>query len=78
MPRMSPTPWSLLRRLTDSPWETTAVVDALHGQLAPRLGATVGVFVFLETGFPNLIDMRLYLPQAWTNDNARCQEAGVP
>jgi SRSO17 transposase len=25
-----------------------------------------------------LIDRELYLPQAWTQDQERCQEAGIP
>lgn len=109
------TPRSLQRLLTNSPWETTPVLDALQGYLAPRLNTAEGVFVLDETGFPKkgmksvgvarqycgtlgkvgncqlgvflayvserghaLIDARLYLPQAWTDDKARCQAAGVP
>jgi SRSO17 transposase len=109
------TPRSLQRLLTDAPWETTPVLDALQGYLAGRLNAADGVFVLDETGFPKkgtksvgvarqycgtlgkvgncqlgvflayvserghaLIDKRLYLPQAWIDDKARCQAAGVP
>jgi SRSO17 transposase len=109
------TPRSLQRLLTDAPWETRPVLDALQGYLAPRLNAEDGVFVLDETGFPKkgiksvgvarqycgtlgkvgncqlgvflayvserghaLIDMRLYVPQAWTADKVRCQAAGVP
>jgi SRSO17 transposase len=109
------TPRSLQRLLTDAPWETTPVLDALQGYLAGRLKAADGVFVLDETGFPKkgtksvgvarqycgtlgkvgncqlgvflayvserghaLIDKRLYLPQAWIDDKARCQAAGVP
>ena len=109
------TPRSLQRLLTDAPWETTPVLDALQGYLAPRLNAADGAFVLDETGFPKkgsksvgvarqycgtlgkvgncqlgvflayvsdrghaLIDARLYLPQAWIDDKARCQAAGVP
>ncbi len=109
------TPRSLQRLLTEAPWETTPVLDALQGYLAPRLNAVDGVFVLDETGFPKkgiksvgvarqycgtlgkvgncqlgvflayvserghgLIDARLYLPQAWIDDKARCQAAGVP
>ena len=25
-----------------------------------------------------LVDKRLYLPESWTSDDARCQAAGVP
>ena len=46
------TPRSLQRLLTEAPWESTPVIDALQGYLAPRLTATDGVFVLDETGFP--------------------------
>jgi SRSO17 transposase len=46
------TPRSLQRLLTDAPWETTPVIDALQSYLAPRLTAADGVFVLDETGFP--------------------------
>lgn len=46
------TPRSLQRLLTDAPWETTPVLDALQSYLAPRLTAADGVFVLDETGFP--------------------------
>lgn len=109
------TPRSLQRLLTEAPWETTPVLDALQGYLAPRLNAADGVFVLDETGFPKkgtksvgvarqycgtlgkvgncqlgvflayvserghaLIDARLYLPRAWTDDQPRGQAAGVP
>jgi SRSO17 transposase len=47
------TPRSLQRLLTDAPWETRPVLDALQGYLAPWLNAADGVFVLDETGFPN-------------------------
>jgi SRSO17 transposase len=46
------TPRSLQRLLTEAPWETTPIIDALQGYLAPRLNAADGVFVLDETGFP--------------------------
>jgi SRSO17 transposase len=46
------TPRSLQRLLSEAPWETTPVLDALQGYLAPRLTAADGVFVLDETGFP--------------------------
>src|SRR5712691_78494 len=46
------TPRALQRLLTEAPWETRPVIDALQGYLAPRLSAANGVFVLDETGFP--------------------------
>ena len=46
------TPRSLQRLLSEAPWETMPVIDALQGYLAPRLTAPEGVFVLDETGFP--------------------------
>lgn len=45
-------PRSLQRFLTEAPWDDTAVLDALHTFLAPRLNADDGVFVLDDTGFP--------------------------
>jgi SRSO17 transposase len=49
------------------------------GQLGKVENCQVGVFAALSRG-PDvtLIDERLFLPGAWTNDPARCQAAGVP
>lgn len=39
----------------------------------------IGVFLaYVGAGGHTLIDRELYLPQEWTNDPARCQQAGVP
>ena len=46
------TPRSLQRLLTEAPWETKPIIDALQGYLAPRLSDIDGVFVLDETGFP--------------------------
>ena len=46
------TPRSLQRLLIEAPWEITPVIDALQGDLAPRLNVDDGVFVLDETGFP--------------------------
>jgi SRSO17 transposase len=46
------TPRSLQRLLTEAPWETAPIIDALQGYLAPRLSGSDGVFVLDETGFP--------------------------
>src|SRR6202521_3913170 len=46
------TPRSLQRLLTEAPWATGPVIDALQSYLAPRLTAPEGFFVLDETGFP--------------------------
>jgi len=46
------TPRALQRLLTEAPWETAPVIDALHAYLAPRLSTPDGVFVLDESGFP--------------------------
>ena len=39
----------------------------------------VGVFMtYGSSGGQALVDRRLYLPPAWTDDRARCREAGIP
>ena len=43
---------SLQRLLTEAPWKSAPVIDALQGYLAPRLAAPLGVFVLDESGFP--------------------------
>ena len=49
------------------------------GQLGKVENCQVGVFAALSRG-PDvtLIDARLFLPEAWTNDPVRCQAAGIP
>ena len=48
------TPRALQRFLTEAPWPTAPVIDALQAYLAPRLTAAdgEGVWVLDETGFP--------------------------
>jgi SRSO17 transposase len=49
------------------------------GQLGKVENGQVGVFAALSRGCDaTLIDERLFLPQAWTDDDARCQAAGIP
>jgi SRSO17 transposase len=109
------TPRALQRFLSEAPWATTPLIDALQTYLAEFLADPDGVFVLDETGFPKqgrhsvgvtrqysgtlgkigncqvgvflayvaprghaLVDHRLYLPRAWTDDAARCRAAGVP
>jgi SRSO17 transposase len=109
------TPRALQRLLTQSPWPTEPVIEALQEYLGPRLNTPQGVFVVDDTGFlkqgkksvgvarqytgtagkvcncqvgvflayvsdrgHGLVDKRLYLPKAWTEDPKRCREASVP
>ena len=49
------------------------------GQLGKVENCQVGVFAALGCGRQvTLIDARLFLPQAWTQDPQRCQAAGIP
>ena len=46
------TPRALQRFLTEAPWSTAPIINALQQYLAPRLSAPDGVFVIDESGFP--------------------------
>lgn len=49
------------------------------GRLGKLESCQVGVFACLGRGERSaLIDCRLFLPEAWVNDPARCAKAGVP
>ena len=49
------------------------------GQLGKVENCQVGVFAALSRGTEaTLIDGRLFLPETWTRDAARCQAAGIP
>lgn len=49
------------------------------GQLGKVENGQVGVFAALSRGTDvTLIDERLFLPEGWTSDEARCQAAGIP
>jgi SRSO17 transposase len=49
------------------------------GTLGKVGNCQVGVFLaYVSARGHALVDKRLYLPAAWTNDPARCQAAGVP
>ncbi len=45
-------PRSLQRFLSESPWDSEAVIERLQAYLGQRLNTSDGVFVFDETGFP--------------------------
>lgn len=49
------------------------------GQVGKVDNCQVGVFAALNRGSDvTLIDERLFVPKAWTDDDARCQAAGIP
>jgi len=49
------------------------------GQIGKVDHGPVGVFAALNRGAEvTLIDERLFLPKGWTDDDARCQAAGIP
>lgn len=50
-----------------------------RGQLAKVENSQVGVFAALSRGSDaTLIDEQLFLPEAWTDDAARCRAARIP
>lgn len=50
-----------------------------NGRLGKVDNCQVGVFATLSRGDrATLIDTRLYLPEAWCNDAARCRKAAIP
>ena len=49
------------------------------GRLGKVENCQVGIFMGYVTRMEHtLVNVRLYLPEEWTKDRARCQEAGVP
>ena len=49
------------------------------GTAGKRENCQVGVFVTSSTAQAHVVlDRELYLPREWTNDPARCREAGIP
>ena len=49
------------------------------GRVGKVTNCQIGVFACLAAGENSaLIDARLYLPKAWTEDIARCKKAGIP
>jgi len=59
--------------------KSVGVARQYCGRLGKVDNCQVGVFVaYAKAGQTTLIDKRLYLPQAWTNDPDRCRQAGVP
>jgi SRSO17 transposase len=59
--------------------KSVGVARQYCGRLGKVDNCQVGVFIaYAKEGQTTLIDKRLYLPQAWTDDPARCRQAGVP
>jgi SRSO17 transposase len=59
--------------------QSVGVARQWCGQLGKVENCQVGVFAALSRGADvTLIDERLFLPEAWTTDAARCQAAGLP
>jgi SRSO17 transposase len=79
-------PYRMQSLLGRSRWSADALRDQVGGYVVEALGDADGVLVVDETGFvayasrfgQALIDRRLYLPQAWAEDDARRTKAKVP
>lgn len=58
---------------------SVGVARQYNGRLGKQDNCQVGVFAALNCkDRVSLIDKRLYLPQSWTSDPARCQAVGIP
>lgn len=58
---------------------SAGVARQWNGRLGKVDNCQVGVFATLCRGdMATLIDTRLYLPEAWCHDQARCQKAAIP
>jgi len=58
---------------------SAGVARQWNGRLGKVDNCQVGVFAALcRDGMASLIDTRLYLPERWTNDVARCERAAIP
>jgi len=58
---------------------SAGVARQWNGRLGKVDNCQVGVFATLCRGdLATLIDTRLYLPEAWCSDDARCQKAAIP
>ena len=58
---------------------SVGVARQWSGRLGKIDNCQVAVFAVLSDGRQNVpIDMRLYLPHRWVEDEARCERAGVP
>jgi SRSO17 transposase len=59
--------------------KSVGVARQWNGRLGKVDNCQVGVFAALSDGQrASLVDMRLFLPEGWTTDAKRCQEAKIP
>jgi SRSO17 transposase len=59
--------------------QSVGVARQYSGTLGKVANCQVGVFLaYVSARGHALIDQRLYLPRVWTDDAARCRQAGVP
>jgi SRSO17 transposase len=70
--------------IDESGWEkkgekSVGVARQYCGNVGKVSNSQVAVFGALSNGdFASMVDARLYLPEVWSNDSARCEEAGIP
>ena len=70
--------------IDESGWEkkgdkSVGVAPQYCGNVGKVSNSQVAVFGALSNGdFASMVDARLYLPQDWCEDSARCEEAGIP
>ena len=59
--------------------KSAGVARQYCGRLGKVVNCQAGMFLaYVSPLGPALVDKRLYLPESWTSDDARCQAAGVP
>lgn len=82
--QVSHAPPSIGLILDESGWEksgkkSVGVSRQYIGQIGKVANGQIGVFAALCNGEQvGLVQGRLYLPQEWVNDKARCTKAGIP
>lgn len=70
--------------IDESGWEkkgdkSVGVAPQYCGNVGKISNSQVAVFGALSNGdFASMVDAQLFLPESWSNDSMRCQEAGIP
>jgi SRSO17 transposase len=70
--------------IDESGWEkkgekSVGVAPQYCGNVGKVANSQVAVFGALSNGdFASMVDARMYLPESWCEDSARCEEAGIP
>ena len=70
--------------IDESGWEkkgekSVGVARQYCGNVGKVSNSQVAVFGALSNGdFASMVDARLYLPEEWSENSARCEEAGIP